>query len=438
MKVTSVVVTPVAFADPPLLNAVGVHEPYALRAVVEVRTDTGAYGLGESYGDAAHLDLLRGVAGELTGLDPFDLNELSRRAAGTVGGRVAGDAHGLIGGGGAAKTVASVTSPFEVACHDLQGKHLGRPVSDLLGGAVRDRVDFCGYLFAKWAAHPGREPDAWGAALDPAGLVAQARRMADLYGFRSFKLKGGVLPPDEEVAAIRALREAFPDHPLRLDPNASWSPVTAARVARELAGVLEYLEDPVEGAPAMAALARTAPMPLATNMCVVTWEQLTEAVVSRPVGVLLGDHHYWGGLKASQHLAACCRHFGIGLSMHSNSHLGISLAAMVHLAAATPAIDHVLDTHWPWKRPEDDVVTVPWRLVDGAVTVPRGPGLGVELDRDALARLHERYLACGLTRRDDAAYLARTAPGVRLREDVHEPARPPVAPRTPTPRNDAP
>ncbi|MFH9725374.1 enolase C-terminal domain-like protein [Streptomyces sp. NPDC017254] len=438
MKVTSVVVTPVAFADPPLLNAVGVHEPYALRAVVEVRTDTGAYGLGESYGDSAHLELLRHVADELPGLDPFDLNELAGRVGAVVGGRSADDAHGLIGAGGSSKTVASVTSPFEVACHDLQGKHLGRPVSDLLGGATRDRVDFCGYLFAKWAAHPGHEPDAWGPALDPAGLVAQARLMAERFGFRSFKLKGGVLPPDEEVAAIRALREAFPGHPLRLDPNASWDPATAARVAVELAGVLEYLEDPVAGIPATAALARIAPMPLATNMCVVTWKDLTEAVPSRAVGVLLGDHHFWGGLKAAQHLATACHHFGIGMSMHSNSHLGISLAAMVHLAAATPAIGHDLDTHWPWKRPEDDVVTRPWTLVDGAITVPRTPGLGVELDREALDRLHEQYLACGLTRRDDTGYLARVAPGVRLREDVHEPARQqgpdPLRPH----RNDAP
>ncbi|WP_055598963.1 enolase C-terminal domain-like protein [Streptomyces aureus] len=422
MKVTSVVVTPVAFADPPLLNAVGVHEPYALRAVVEVGTDTGAYGLGESYGDAAHLELLRAVADELPGLDPFDLNELSRRVDAIVGGRVARDAHGLIGEGGAAKTVASVTSPFEVACHDLQGKHLGRPVSDLLGGATRDRIDFCGYLFAKWAAHPGHEPDEWGPALDPAGLVAQARLLADRFGFRSFKLKGGVLPPDDEIAAIRALREAFPGHPLRLDPNASWDPETAARVADELTGVLEYLEDPVAGIPAMADLARTAPMPLATNMCVVTWEHLTEAIAARPVGVLLGDHHFWGGLKATQHVATACHHFGIGMSMHSNSHLGISLAAMVHLAAATPAITHDLDTHWPWKRPEDDVVTTPWHFVDGAITVPRTPGLGVDLDRDALDRLHQQYLVCGLTRRDDTGYLARVAPDVRLREDVHEPA----------------
>ncbi|WP_338498698.1 enolase C-terminal domain-like protein [Streptomyces sp. SJL17-4] len=422
MKITSVVVTPVAFADPPLLNAVGVHEPYALRAVVEVRTDTGAYGLGESYGDSAHLELLRAVADDLPGLDPFDLNELSRRVDATVGGRVASDAHGLIGEGGAAKTVASVTSPFEVACHDLQGKHLGRPVSGLLGGATRDRIDFCGYLFAKWAAHPGHPPDAWGPALDPAGLVAQARLLAHRFGFRSFKLKGGVLPPDDEVAAVRALREAFPDHPLRLDPNASWDPATAAQVADELTGVLEYLEDPVAGIPAMADLARTAPMPLATNMCVVTWEHLTEAIPARAVGVLLGDHHFWGGLKATQQLATVCHHFGIGMSMHSNSHLGISLAAMVHLAAATPALAHDLDTHWPWKRPEDDVVTPPWSFVDGAITVPRTPGLGVELDRDALDRLHQQYLACGLTRRDDTGYLARVAPDVRLREDVHEPA----------------
>jgi len=303
-----------------------------------------------------------------------------------------------------------VFSPFEVACLDIQGKAAGRPVADLLGGAVRDEVPFSAYLFYKWAAHPGAEPDEWGEALDPDGVVAQAKRMIDRYGYSAIKLKGGVFPPEQEIAAARALKSAFPDHPLRLDPNAAWSPETSLRVARELDGVLEYLEDPTPGIDGMAEVARVASMPLATNMCVVAFSHLEPAVRQRAVQVILSDHHYWGGLRRSALLAGICENFGIGLSMHSNSHLGISLAAMVHLAAATPNLTYACDTHWPWKR-EDVVAGEPLTFREGAIAVPQDPGLGVDLDRDALARLHEQYLRCGLRNRDDTGYMRRVVPG---------------------------
>jgi glucarate dehydratase len=409
MLIEDVRVTPVAFADPPLLNAVGVHEPFALRAVVEVFTDSGGYGLGETYGDAAHLARLRAAATELTGVDVWHVQEIARRVRTTVDDGA--DGHGMSGMVTGSSTADRVLSPFEVACLDLQGKAIGRPVSDLLGGAVRDRVDYSAYLFYKWAGHPGAEPDEWGAALDPDQLVTQARRLVDEYGFGALKLKGGVFPPEEEIAAIRALRAAFPNHPLRLDPNGAWRVGTAVRVGQELAGVLEYLEDPTTGIAGMARVAREVPMPLATNMCVVAFEHLRPAVEADAVQVILSDHHFWGGLGRSRALAATCDAFGLELSMHSNSHLGISLAAMTHLAAATPNLTYACDTHWPWKAPADDVIVPgPLRFENGAVPVPTGPGLGVELDRDALARLHAQYLACGMTDRDDTGYYRRTNP----------------------------
>jgi glucarate dehydratase len=307
--------------------------------------------------------------------------------------------------------VDRVMSPFDVACLDIQGKLVGRPVSDLLGGAVRDSVPYSAYLFYKWAAHPGQEDDDWGPALTPEGLVEQARRMIGAYGFTSIKLKGGVFPPDEEIAAVRALRKAFPDLPLRLDPNAAWSTETSLRVARELDGVLQYLEDPTEGIGGMAAVARGTATPLATNMCVVSFDDLAPAVAEGAVGIVLSDHHFWGGLRRCGQLAAICETFGLGLSMHSNSHLGISLAAMTHLAAATPRLTYACDTHWPWKRPDEDVVDpTPLRFDGGRLAVPKAPGLGVELDRDALARLHRQYLDCGLRDRDDTGYMRRFEP----------------------------
>ncbi|MGA5462925.1 glucarate dehydratase family protein [Mycobacterium sp. NPDC050041] len=409
-RITGARITPVAFADPPLLNTVGVHQPYALRAIIQLDTDAGVTGLGETYADTKHLERLSAAAGAVVGQDVFALNAI--RAA--IADRLRGDdaAVGTAGMITSASAVDQVLSPFEVACLDVQGHATGRPVSDLLGGAVRDAVPFSAYLFYKWAGHPGGEPDGWGEALYPDQLVAQAQKMIAEYGFTAIKLKGGVRPPEEEMAAIEALRAAFPHHPLRLDPNAAWTPETSVKVATGLAGVLEYLEDPTPGLDGMAEVGRQSPMPLATNMCVVAFDQLAPAVAKQSVGVVLSDHHYWGGLQRSRLLAGICDTFGLGMSMHSNSHLGISLAAMVQLAAATPNLTYACDTHWPWKT-EDVVEPGVLRFVDGAVPVPTTPGLGVQIDEDSLAALHEQYLRCGIRDRDDTGYMRSIDPTFR-------------------------
>ncbi|WP_072804747.1 glucarate dehydratase family protein [Rhodococcoides yunnanense] len=409
IRITGVRITPVAFVDPPLLNTVGVHQPYALRAIIQLDTDAGIVGLGETYADTAHLARLDAAAEAITGLDVFALNAIraaidTQLASSTITG---GD--GVAGMITTASTTDRVLSPFEVACLDVQGKALGRPVSDLLGGKVRDAVPFSAYLFYKWAAHPGQEPDEWGEAVDPDGLVRQAQKMIGEYGFGAIKVKGGVFPPDEEIAGIKALRTAFPDLPLRLDPNAAWTVDTSIRVASELDGIVEYLEDPTPGLDGMAEVAREAKMPLATNMCVVAFDQLKPAVLKDSVQVVLSDHHYWGGLQRSRLLAGVCDNFDLGLSMHSNSHLGISLAAMVHLAGATPNLTYACDTHWPWKN-EDVIVPGVLNVVDGAVAVPTGPGLGIEIDEDALAALHQQYLDCGIRDRDDTGYMKSIDP----------------------------
>ncbi|MFC5825554.1 glucarate dehydratase family protein [Nonomuraea insulae] len=409
MIIRQIHVTPVAFRDPPLLNAAGVHEPWALRTIVEVVTDEGLTGLGETYGDLDHLGKVRECAQALIGLDIHALNTMYARIAAIVGERVT-DLHGLTGVATKEKSVDRVFSPFEVACLDIRGKAAGVPVSDLLGGKVRDAVPYSAYLFYKWAGHPDQEPDRFGAALDEAGIVAQTALLIKEYGFTSIKLKGGVFPPDQEIAAIRALHEAFPDMPLRLDPNAAWSVETSIRVGRELDGTLQYLEDPTAGIAGMAEVAAAVPMPLATNMCVVTPEHLPPAIASRAIGVLLLDHHYWGGLVRSSHIAAMCDTFGLALSMHSNSHLGISLAAMTHLAAATPNLTFACDTHTPWQDGQDVVLPGALRFTDGAVPVPTTSGLGVELDRDALAVMNEQYEKCGIVARDDTSYMQRFAP----------------------------
>ncbi|MHC5904941.1 glucarate dehydratase family protein [Streptomyces sp. S6] len=418
LTITDVRLTPILVADPPLLNTQGVHQPYTPRLIVEVVTADGVTGLGETYGDTKYLELARPFAERLVGRSVADHNGLFTvmNGVGVDRARVVDqvDVGGLRGVQTADKLRLSVVSGFEVACLDALGKALGLPVHALLGGKVRDAVEYSAYLFYKRAGHPegvAAERDDWGAALDPAGIVEQARKFTERYGFTSFKLKGGVFPPEQEIAAIRALAEAFPGQPLRLDPNGAWSVETSLTVAEELGDVLEYLEDPALGTGAMAEVAARTGVPLATNMCVTTFAEIPDAFGRGAVQVVLSDHHYWGGLRNTQRLAAICATFGVGVSMHSNTHLGISLAAMTHVAATVPDLHHACDSHYPWQS--EDVLTERVAFDAGRVTVTDTPGLGVTLDPDRLALLHQRWLDDDgtLRDRDDAAAMRMVEPG---------------------------
>lgn len=407
MRVTQVKLTPIAVPDVPLANTKGVHPAVFLRSVIEVTTDGGLVGLSETYGAARTLTALQKVAPLLDGLDPYDLRDLRRRVdaaltdAGGVNAPTALADH---------KVADVVYSAFEIACLDLRGKEVGRPVHDLLGGAVRRTIPFGGYLFFKFAKRDLTfGPDIFDEVMTPDALVAQAREFFAHYGFRSWKLKGGVLAPELEVETMLKLREAFPDHALRIDPMGAWTVQTALRVVSQLDGVLEYLEDPCRGMDAMAELSAQIDMPLATNLVVVEFEQIFEAVRKDAVQIVLSDHHYWRGATGAIHLGEMCRAAGLGVSMHSNSHLGISLAAMCHVAAATPNLTFDCDTHYPWSSRE---IVKGGRPVfrDGALQVPTGPGLGVDLDQEALADLHELYNRAMIQDRDDTDEMLKYVP----------------------------
>lgn len=411
-------ITPIAFRDPPLLNAAGIHEPWALRSIIEIETDSGLVGINESYGDLPMLESLARAAPALTGLSPWALNDMETRVAALVtpaapsASEFLGQQVSLAPGTHVSKTVAKVISAFEVAMMDLQGQLANAPVVDLLGGAARARVPFSAYLFFKYAEHIEKPyaPDPFGEGLTPAQMVAQARRMIGQYGFQSIKLKAGALPPEQEVAALLALAQAFPGAPLRIDPNANWSVATSLAVVQQLRGVLEYYEDPAPGLDGMAAVAAACEVPLATNMVVTDLAEFRRnAEMGCPVKIVLSDHHYWGGLRATQRLSLMCETFGLGLSMHSNSHLGISLTAMTHLAASVPHLSYACDTHYPWQ--DDEVVSGGrLRFERGSLPVPTTPGLGVTIDREALARLHHNYLHCGIRHRDDLAQMRKYDP----------------------------
>ena len=420
MRIADMHVTMVAISDPPLLNAAGLHAPYALRLIVELISADGISGLGEIPGSVETEAALKAAREVIIGSDPFQRNalEVALRAWLTV------DEDGQRGDEPwDARQFMHVLSALEVASLDLVGKAVGRPVCDLLGGRVRDEVPFAAYLFYKYEGAGGAlgfdtDPQATGwaaarqaAALDPAGVVAQAQAMCAAFGFHSIKLKGGVFEPDAEVAAMHALHEAFgPEVPLRHDPNAIWSVETAIRAGKRMEGVLEYFEDPVRGQANMAQVAQVLDIPLATNMCTTSFADLPGSLRLGSEAIILSDHHSWGGLRNSVALARICQTFGRGLSMHSNSHLGISLAAMVQLGAAVPNLTYACDTHYPWQY--DEIIEGGRiRFEDGAVAVSREPGLGVTLDRAQLAKLHAKYLESGLQRRNDEVEMQKVNPG---------------------------
>ena len=432
MHILEMRVTPVALTDPPLRSAFGLHAPYALRTIIELVADNGLTGIGETHGGDAVLRDLEAVRPLVVGMDPYALSRLEFTLSGRdedtplrEPSRAYADVQPWEGKlGSPARTFGAI----EVACLDLIGQATGRPVCDLLGGRFRDSVPFSAYLFYKHAGVGGtdglagesraaRERDDFltREALDAESLTRQALDMCAEHGFQSLKLKGGVLPPDEEVRTLFSLREAFgPDTPLRIDPNGVWSEETAVRWGREMAGILEYYEDPVKGKEAMARVAREVSMPLATNMCCVSFADLPETLRLGSIGILLSDHHIWGGLLNSVKAAKVCQAWDLGLSMHSNSHLGISLLAMTHLAAAIPNLTYACDTHYPWQT-EEVLAGGKLRFSGGSLPVPTEPGLGGRIDPDALAALHENYRRAGLAHRDDVLEMQKIEPGWRPR-----------------------
>lgn len=424
-RIANVTVTPVAVADPPLLNAAGCHEPYALRSIVEIEDGSGRIGIGEAYGDNSTVEALTAAAARMKGLDPWNLAavwaetyaavEKGPAAGGSGPAYLHGAAHNAPGA--ARSRAGNAYAALEVACLDLQGQQAGVPVAELLGGRHRDEVEFSAYLFYKFARHAPRDngetppADDWGEALDPAGIVRQARRFVERYGFNTFKFKGGVFPPDQEVAATAALREAFgAGVQLRLDPNAIWSVETSVRAGERLREIgLEYYEDPTAGMESMAEVRRRTGLATATNMCVTSFADLPKAVRLEPVAYILSDHHFWGGVRATVRLSEFCRDFGIGVSMHSNTHLGVSMAAMVHVGAAMPHLTAACDTHFPWQQPHD-LIEQTWRFEGGRLKVPEAPGLGVTLNRARLAAMHADWERCGIRRRNDGDEMRRHVP----------------------------
>jgi glucarate dehydratase len=441
MRITDLLLHPIAIADPPLRSSYGLHAPFALRTIVELKTDSGLTGIAETYGGEGPLAGLEAVRPLVIGMDPFQLAGLWRdleSSAGLAASAAAAPArsatvHKLASAaGGRTQTYlvpgenpldahARTFAAIEIASLDLIGKAVGKPVCDVIGGRVRDAVRFSAYLFYKHGGGGGVGDDAredeYGEVLDPRACVRECRQMIEQYGFREIKLKGGVLDPDSEVATIRALRQEFgTTYPLRIDPNCAWSVETSVRVGRELERELAgggYLEDPCATLEGMAEVhrclvAENNHTPLASNVAVTCFADVPRARDLEAVQIVLSDPHYWGGMRNVQYLSHLASVLGMGLSMHSNSHLGVSLMAMTHAAAACPNLTYACDTHYPWQSARDEVVEggrIPF--IDGSVRIPDRPGLGVSLDYDQIARGRERYAKIPYRKRDDEAEMRR-------------------------------
>ena len=419
MKITDLIVTPIAFTDPPLLNAAGLHAPYALRIIIEIKTDEHISGIGEIAGGSVAIDSLSKAKEFLIGKNPFDRNRIRLDIE-----------HGFanvtdsMSVGYAPKKIANrIYSAINIALLDLCGKAIEKPVYDLLGGKVRDKSEFSAYLFYKCEGAGGKygfghDPDAMGwhkfkekEFLTPESIVEQARFMQEEFGFKSLKLKGGVFEPQLECDTVIALSKAFGKNtPIRIDPNACWTLDTSIKYGRIVEPYLEYYEDPCKGQADMAKLGELVKIPRATNMCTTSFAEIPSAIRLGSEDIILADPHYWGGMEACMQLGKICDTFGRKLSMHSNSHLGISLMAMAHLGVACPEIAFAMDTHYPWQK-EEVIKGGRISFDDGGIVVGSEPGLGVELDYEKLEELHQNYLKCGYTERNDEIEMQKVVPG---------------------------
>jgi len=416
--VTRFSVYPVAGRDSMLLNLSGAHAPYFTRNVVVLEDSEGRTGLGEVPGGEKITRTLRDAEPLVVGARVGDHKNVLRAIGATFADRDAG-------GRGAQtfdlRTTVHAVTAVESALLDLLGQHLEVPVAALLGdGKQRDAVRVLGYLF--YVGDPDRTdldyvraPDAdieWyrvrhEEALTPEAIVRQAEATYDHYGFRDFKLKGGVLAGAEEVKAVTALKERFPDARITLDPNGAWSLREAVELCRPLLGTLAYAEDPCgaeggySGREILAEFRRATGLPTATNMIATDWRQLTHALALQSVSIPLADPHFWT-MQGSVRVAQLCNAMGLTWGCHSNNHFDISLAMMAHCGAAAPGEYNALDTHWIWQEGRERLTVEPPRITGGEVAVPDTPGLGIDLDMDRLLAAHELYEDKALSGRDDA------------------------------------
>jgi glucarate dehydratase len=384
MKIKDIRATTVTVPlEAPLRHANGCHWGRFVRTVVEVETDDGLVGLGEMGGGGESAEAaFRALKPYLVGQDPARLEELRFLIANPTASLY--------------NNRTQLLAAVEFACLDLLGQRWGTPVSEILGGRLRERVPFASYLFFRY---PNTKTGA-GEVRTAEQLVAHARELKSLHGFASHKLKGGVFPPEYELECYRALAAevgegtSHGDH-FRFDPNGVWSTEQAVWFGQAVEDVRnDYLEDPAFGMNALRRVREKVRMPLATNTVVVNFEQLAANVLDTAVDVILLDTTFWGGIRPCVKAAGVCETFGLGVAVHSSGELGIQLATMLHLGACLPNLSFAADAHY--HHLTDDIIEGgKLHYENGSIAVPTAPGLGVRLDRDKLEEYSELYKRLG-------------------------------------------
>jgi len=376
VKITDVRVQTVNIPfEAPMLWSGGVNRGWT-RAVVRMQTDEGIEGIAETLGGAATDVQIEHVKGFFIGQDPHDLEGVLKNFWWLP------TYQGMTG--------RYAVQALETCCWDIRGKAANRPMCQLIGGRVRREVAFAAYMFYR-----ARDPDTGlGGEITTEQMVEHTRDIVRKHGFETIKLKGGVLPPEEELETTVALRDAFPDHELRFDPNGLWTVETSIRIGKKMEPLdLEYYEDPCWGLEGMHRARKDVRIPFATNMAIVTREQLPVGIRLGAADVILLDPQDWGGPTATLKAAHTCELFQLGVGFHSGGEAGISTALYVQLAASLPVLPHAVDSHY--QHQTEDVITQPWVFEHGCLKVPDKPGLGVEIDEDQVARLEERHRKLG-------------------------------------------
>jgi glucarate dehydratase len=379
MKITDIRPTTVTVPlEAPIRHANGAHWGRFVRTIVEVDTDEGITGLGELGGGGESAEaMLRGLKAYLVGHDPFALEAMRFKICNPTASLY--------------NNRTQLHAALEFACLDIIGKKLGVPVYQLLGGKLRDQVPFASYLFFRYADPVTGK----GEVRTVDQLVAHATDLKWRCGFASHKLKGGVFPPDYELEAFRALAETFPDDGVRFDPNAAFSVEEAIRFGRAIEDLRnDYYEDPTWGLNGMRRVREQVAIPTATNTVVVNFEQLAANILDPAIDVILLDTTFWGGVRPCVKAAGVCETFQLGIAVHSSGELGIQLATMLHLGAVLPNLTFAADAHYH-HLVDDVIVGGAMDYREGAIAVPTGPGLGVELDREKLQRHAELYRSLG-------------------------------------------
>ena len=374
MKIVDLRVRTVAIPmNAQLRHNTGVHPGYLMRTVLELITDEGIVGLGEVGGGDQRGALLK-LKPRIVGLNPFDLEIIKLKVLRSI--------YYL--------SNARLYGAIEMACLDIQGKAANVPMHALLGGAVRPAIPMIAYLFWRYD-RPGGGDDT--CAEDMADLCVELHQTL---GVTAMKLKAGVMPPMEEARVCELCRKRLGDSfGLRMDPNGTWSVTTAVQVGRRVEPLgLQYFEDPAWGLEGMRAVRQQVRIPLATNMYPNKFDDLGPAIRMDCVDVILTDLHYWEGPRGVKDLEAVCRTFNLGLAMHSGAEFGIELAAMLHTAATNPTMNMQGDAHYHYLE-DDIIVGGKMQYVDGAIQVPTGPGLGVELDEEKMAKYEKYYEKMG-------------------------------------------